>query len=155
MQDRQALETRFRERFRSVVRDRLSASEDQVNKLLEIEQRLGARRFELFRRERDVRREMRAAISAQTATDDAAMAQLITQSIQLQKQRIDLLETEQRELAAFLSPRQRVMYMGLQEQLRRQMEEVRDRREEGGSGVRRPRRPGGESPGPATLRRPG
>ncbi len=151
-QDRAALEARFRERFRTVVRERLNATDDQINKLLTVEQRLGARKFELIRRERDVRLNLRREMVKKTGADQALIAQLIDQSIQLQKQRVDLLESEQRELAGFLSPHQRAMHMGLQEQLRRQMEDARERREAGNDGTRRPRRPGDDTP---PTRRPG
>jgi hypothetical protein len=151
-QDRQALEARFRERFRMVVRERLNATEDQVNKLLDVEQRLGSRKYDLIRRERDVRLNLRTEMARNADADDAVIAQLVDQSIQLQKQRVELLEAEQRELAGFLSPRQRAMHMGLQEQLRRQMEDARERREGGAPGQRRPRRPGGDD---APLLRPG
>jgi len=151
-QDRAALEARFRERFRSVVRERLNATDDQINKLLAVEQRLGARKFDLIRRERDVRLNLRKEMAKKAGADESLIAQLIDQSIQLQKQRVELLESEQRELSAFLSPNQRAMHMGLQEQLRRQMEDARERREAGNDGTRRPRRPGGNAP---QAQRPG
>jgi hypothetical protein len=80
-------------------------------------------------------------------------------AIRVQRSRLDLLETEQRELSAFLTPTQRAKYMGMQEQLRRRADEMR-RRAEGdtvgdafgnespGAGPRRPmqRRPDGGGP---------
>lgn len=154
--DRAALEQRFRERFEQVVKERLALTEAQLQQLIDVNKRLDGKRRELFTEERTVRREMRAALQApDDQANQARVAELMDRAIRVQRSRLDLLETEQRELAAFLTPTQRAKYMGMQEQLRRRAEEMR-RRAEGdtvgdafgdgpaGMGTRRPmpRRPG-------------
>jgi periplasmic protein CpxP/Spy len=66
-----------------------------------------------------------------------------------ERRRLDLMEREQRELARFLSPVQRAKYIGLQDELRRTMQDVQHRRMERDSlagpgdrpAFRRPNRP--------------
>lgn len=78
------------------------------------------------------------------------MPQLLDDMLRLQRQRFVLHEDEQRELALFLTPVQRAKYFGLQEQMRRRMEEMRTQRETG-KPVGQPRRmrrpPPGALPG--------
>ncbi|MGQ0650035.1 MAG: hypothetical protein ACT4P7_21000 [Gemmatimonadaceae bacterium] len=126
--DRGALERRFRERLGAVMRERLGLNEDQLRRLGEVNERFESRRRELFQSEREIRIGMRRALGNDSSATNEEVARLMDRAIQLQRQRIDLLEAEQRELAQFLTPIQRARYFGVQEQLRRQMEEMRDRR---------------------------
>jgi hypothetical protein len=145
---RGALEQRFQERLATVMRERLGLNEDQVRRLGDVNRRFESQRRELFQSEREIRIGMRKALSDSAANNDE-VAGLMDRAIRLQRQRVDLLEAEQRELALFLTPVQRAKYFGLQEQIRRQMEEMRDRRFQGrgpdtGRGERqRPTRPPG------------
>jgi hypothetical protein len=52
---------------------------------------------------------------------------LIERMLKVQRARVELLETEQQELASFLSPMQRAKYLGLEEQMRLRMQEVQGR----------------------------
>jgi Spy/CpxP family protein refolding chaperone len=61
------------------------------------------------------------------AANQQKVAGLLDQLMRLQRQRLDLVEGEQRELAKFLTPVQRAKYLGLQNQLRQRMQELRDR----------------------------
>jgi hypothetical protein len=125
---RRVLERRFRERFEQVLKQRLALSDSQLARVIEVNARLDARRRELFTEERSVRKDMRDAIKG---GDDAAsqqnVAQLLERAMRVQRSRLDLVETEQRELATFLTPLQRAKYLGLQEQLRRRVDDMRRR----------------------------
>lgn len=144
--DRAALEQRFRERFTQVVRERLGLTAAQMAQLHEVNGRFDARRRALFMQERSLRHEMREALERgdAPATQDR-VAELMEQSIRVQRQRLDLLEEEQRALTPFMTPVQRAKYFGLQEQIRRRAEDMR-RGAEQDSGAR-PRRPGMRRPG--------
>lgn len=158
--DRAMLEQRFRERFEQVVKERLALTDAQLAQLVEVNKRLDGRRRELFSEERKVRREMRDALqAADDQGNEARVADLMERAIRVQRSRLDLLESEQQELSAFLTPTQRAKYMGIQEQLRRRADEMRRRAEgdtlgdsfgppQGAAGPRRPmpRRPGGGAP---------
>jgi uncharacterized protein YlxW (UPF0749 family) len=62
---------------------------------------------------------------ADSAPPQPLIAQQLDTLLQLERQRIDLLESEQKELATFLTPLQRAKYQALQEQLRRRLEALR------------------------------
>lgn len=150
LQGRAALEQRFRERFAEVVKNRLGLSDAQMQQLTDVNRRYETRRRDLFQQERSARRDMRDALSAGTedqATQDR-VARLLEQALRLQRQRLDLLEEEDRALVSFLTPVQRAKYFGMQEQMRRRIEDMRRGAEGGDSagpvpprGMRR--RPGG------------
>jgi hypothetical protein len=53
---------------------------------------------------------------------------LLDEMPRLERRRVELMEREQRELAKFLSPVQRARYFGLQDELRRGMQELQQRR---------------------------
>jgi Skp family chaperone for outer membrane proteins len=53
---------------------------------------------------------------------------LLNKMVEIQQRRARLLESEQRDLAAIMSPFQRAKYMALQEQVRRRLEQMRQRR---------------------------
>lgn len=147
--DRQALEKRFRDRLAAVIRERLSLNDDQMARLTQLNGSFEEQRRALFVEEIEVRRGMRQAMQSESPSD-SVVAPLLNRAVRLQRRRVELLEAEHRELEQFLSPVQHAKYFGMQEQLRRQMEEMRARREgEGdvpagpGRGMRRPRRPPG------------
>jgi hypothetical protein len=55
------------------------------------------------------------------------VASLLDRAVRVQRQRVELLESEQRELARFLNPTQRAKLLGMQEQIRRNVGEMRGR----------------------------
>ena len=55
----------------------------------------------------------------------------------VQKRRVQQMEQEDKDLATIMSPVQRARFLGLQEQMRRQMEERRQGRGQGGPPPRR------------------
>lgn len=127
-QSRAELEARFRERLRKVMKERVGLNDAQVERLAEINTRFEGRRRTLYMAERDVRVALRRELSSDSAASDSKVADLLDRAIKLQRDRLALFEEEQRELQAFMTPIQRARYWGLQEQLRHQMEEMRERR---------------------------
>jgi hypothetical protein len=155
---RDSLEERVRSRMAQVMRTQLGLNDEQVRRLQATNRRFETQRRELFERERRVRIELRAAIEIGDSTQDARIAPLLDQTIQLQRQRLDLQEAEQKELATFLSPLQRAKLYGFEEQMRRRIQEMRENRgrDDGNATPRRPMgggRPGTGAP-PAGTRRP-
>lgn len=123
---RDTLQARLQARMAQVMRTQLGLNDEQVRRLQTTNRRFETQRRDLFERERRVRIELRAAIALSDSTQNARIGPLLDQTIQLQRQRLDLLEAEQRELATFLSPLQRARLFGLEEQMRRRVEEMRD-----------------------------
>jgi protein CpxP len=119
---RQAAERRFQEGLARIVQARLRLSDDQMRQLVEINRRSARQRQELFGRERDARVGIRSEISKGESADQNRVAALVDELFSIQRQRLDLLQAEQRELARFLSPVQRAQYLELQEQVRRRVQ---------------------------------
>ena len=125
--ERKQLERRLHQRVLDVVRDRLSLTEEQVDKLSATTDRYAEQRRTLAQRERSLRFELRAQLRRGDSADQQRVAQLLDQTMQAQQDRLDLYRKEQSDLSAFLTPVQRAKYMGLQEQMRSRVEELRRR----------------------------
>lgn len=130
-EQRERLEARVRERMGQMIRTQLNLSDDQMRRLQASNQRFERQRRLLVEQERDVRMGLRDEMISGDTTRGPQVAALLDRMLQVQRQRLDLLEAEQKELAGFLTPLQRARYFGLEEQLRRRVEEMRQ-----GGGVR-------------------
>jgi len=136
---RAGLERRFRERLAEVVRRRLNLNESQMRQLGEVNNRYERERMVLLRDERQMRQALRAEVLAGDSADQTKVAGLLDRALRIQRQRLDLTEREQRDLASFMTPVQRAKYVGIQDDLRRRLEEIRQQRRAGASnGARRP-----------------
>lgn len=134
---RAQLEARFRRQLAQVVRVRVGLTDAQMARLAPVNERYSVQRRELQTDERATRIALQRALRAGTS-DSTQVAALLQRLIDQQKRRVSLLEAEQRDLAAIMTPIQRARYMALQEQLRRQVEQ---RRGGGGQGQGRRRPP--------------
>jgi Spy/CpxP family protein refolding chaperone len=123
---RAELERQFRERTAQVVRRRLQLNDDQMTRLESVNSRLDGQRSALVARERQTRQDLRAELTAGNGANQQKVASLLDQLMSLQRQRLDLVASEQRELSTFLTPVQRAQYFGLQNQMRKRMQELGD-----------------------------
>ncbi|MBA3405232.1 MAG: hypothetical protein H0U13_11215 [Gemmatimonadaceae bacterium] len=143
---RQELEDRFRQRSGEVVRRRLQLTDDQAARLQATNRQFEQQRMGLLTRERELRRELRQQLMAGATANETRVGELLDQTMRLQRQRLDVAESEQRELAKFLRPVQRAKYFGLQNELRRRMQELQGPGAQRGPNRRRqgaPNRPPG------------
>lgn len=124
---RDSLETLVRARMAMVLQRQLGLSDDQSRRLSALSQRLEPRRRALVAEERAVRTALRAQIAAGDSARDAELTSLLNRMIEVQRARVLLLETEQQELTAFLTPLQRAKYLGIEEQMRLRVEQVQGR----------------------------
>jgi hypothetical protein len=115
----------LRQRWQQVVRDRLGLNDVQMRQLQETTRHFNAQRQTLNQEEKQVRGEMRDQVIGVVPADDKHLAAMIDTILDLQRQRLELTRNEQRELSLFLTPLQRVKYLALQEQLRQQVEKLR------------------------------
>jgi Spy/CpxP family protein refolding chaperone len=143
--ERRELERRLHQRVLTVVRDRLNLTQEQVDKLSATSERYAEQRRALAQRERSLRFELRGQLRRGDSADQKRVAQLLDQTMQAQQERLDLYRKEQSDLSAFLTPVQRAKYMGLQEQMRSRVEELRRRRDDRNRGPRRGGAPGTQS----------
>jgi hypothetical protein len=133
-------EQRFRRGLGRIVKARLGLTDAQMAKLQETNRKYEPQRVRLLEREREVRVGLRAELVTDSSNQPRVGA-LIDQWLKVQRERLDLVEAEQRDLAQFLSPVQRAKYVVLQEELRRRAEKMRRARQEQRQGARRENRP--------------
>ncbi|MGH7652520.1 MAG: hypothetical protein ACREMS_11845 [Gemmatimonadaceae bacterium] len=122
--NRAALEKQFRERSAKVAQQRLGLTDAQLAQLEQTNARYAPQLNQLVAQERDTRRQLRTEMMAGNQANQQHVSQLIDNSIRLQKERINLVEAEQKDLARFLSPTQRAGYAALQNQIRRRAQEL-------------------------------
>ncbi len=124
-QRRAVLEKEFRARGEQLVRERLNLSPDQLSRLRDVNSRLDGQRHALVEQERTTRVALRQELARGSAADQSRVAELMAQSSDLQQQRFQLQQEEQKELSTFLTPVQLAQYFGLQAQLRQKMQQMR------------------------------
>jgi aromatic ring-cleaving dioxygenase len=124
---REQLEERLRVRLATLLKTQLELTDEQMRQLSEVNQRFDARRRNLVRREMENRRLLRQEILRKAEADQGKVDQYLAEQLRVERERIDLTEAEQRELGRFLTAVQRARYLGVQEQIRREMEQLRGR----------------------------
>lgn len=132
---REKLQTQMRERVATMVRTRLGLNDEQMRQLQQTNQKFEESRRLLMEQERELRMAMRDEMIAGDRANQEKVGQLLDRLLKVQRQRLELVESEQRDLAKFLTPVQRAKYLGLQDQMRRRMQEVRSRGQGGGRGA--------------------
>jgi hypothetical protein len=125
---RARLESAIRRGFAQAARKRVGLSDAQINRLAPMMQRYEQQRRQLLRDERDARMSLRAQMRNEQTADATKVDQLLQRLVDVQKRRVQLVEAEQRDLATVMTPLQRAKFMALQEQIRRRLEEMRQRR---------------------------
>ena len=135
------LQREFRERLAEVVRRRLNLNDTQMRQLGNVNDRFERERVMLLRNERRARQALRAEVLAGDSADQQKIAGSLDELLRIQRQRVDLIEREQRELSTFMTPRQRAMYFGIQDELRQRVEELRQQRQRRGMPLRGRRPP--------------
>lgn len=125
--NREQLEQRFRMRLANLLKTQLGLTDEGMRQLSEVNQRFDRQRRDMNRREMITRRALRAEVLKLDSADAGRIEQLLTDQFKIERERIDLTEAEQRELSKFLTPVQRARYLGVQEQIRREMDQLRGR----------------------------
>jgi hypothetical protein len=129
--NREQMEQRFRLQLATLLKTQLGLTDDGMRQLSEVNQRFDRQRRDVNRREMMTRRALRDEVLKHDSANAARIEQLLTDQFKFERERIDVTEAEQRELAKFLTPVQRARYLGVQEQVRRQMDQMRGRGREG------------------------
>ncbi|HEU4632120.1 MAG TPA: hypothetical protein VFS08_20385 [Gemmatimonadaceae bacterium] len=142
---RALLERRLQQRVEEIERRELRLTPEQAQRLRATKRRFEANRLTVLQRERQLRRALRAELAAGEGANGQRVDGYLTELLQLQRQRLDILEEEQRALSEFLTPVQRARYLALQENLRNRLEQAARGSRQGG-GARRPPAGGGGRP---------
>ncbi len=133
--NRAVLEQQLRARMAQMIKTRLNLTDQQMTQLQTVNQKYAPQISRLAMQERETRQHLRGQIMSGTP-DQGQVAQLLDTILRLQKERVALLESEQHDLAAFLTPVQRAQYMGLQAQIERRAEQLRRQPMTGPGGMR-------------------
>ena len=127
-QGRQRLEMEVRRNFARIVRERVGLNDAQMTRLVPITQKYEQQRRQIQMAEQRARVDLRVAMQNEQAADPKVLEQHMQTILDVHKRRAALMEAEQRELAEFMTPVQRVKFMAVQEQIRRNLEQMRQRR---------------------------
>ena len=122
--NRAALEQRFREQSAKVAQQRLGLTDAQLAQLEQSNARFAPQQNQLLAQERETRRQLRVEMTAGNQANQQHVSALLDDALRLQKQRIALVEQEQKDLARFMTPVQRAGYLSLQAQVRRRAQEL-------------------------------
>jgi len=129
-QQRPVLEQQFRERVAKLAKARIGLSDAQMAQLHQSTARFAPQLNQVMTQERATRRELRQQLTAQQPNQQR-VSELLDASIRLQRQRIAIVEAEQKDLARFMTPVQRARYIALQQQFRRRAQELSGQRNGG------------------------
>jgi hypothetical protein len=137
--DRTALEQQFRERTAKLVQQRLGLNDAQLAKLEQSNARFAPQLRQLATQERDIRFQLRQEMMAGNSANQQHVSDLLDAAIRMQRQRLGIVEAEQKELAGFLTPVQRARYMALQAQFGKRAQELSGQggKQKQGLGLRR------------------
>lgn len=140
-QNRAALQRQVRQALARLTRQRLGLNDAQMAQLAAVDRQFQPRRQALTRDETQTRRALASAMADTAKPDQAKISGYMDHLAQLQRQRIDLQQDEQKALGGFLTPLQRAQYQALQERVRRRLEQFGPMEGAHRSQPRRPRRP--------------
>ena len=122
--NRTALEQQFKERTAKLVQQRLGLNDAQLGKLEQSNARYSPQLRQLAAQERDIRGQLRQEMMAGNSANQQHVSDLIDAALRLQRQRLGIVEAEQKDLAGFLTPVQRARYIALQAQFGKRAQEL-------------------------------
>ncbi len=147
------IEQQLQRRIGQIMKERLELTDEQLTRLEAVTMKLERERRAVRGEEFRIRTALRAQLLSGDSASNEVVGELLDRMPRVERRRIELMETEQRELAQFLTPIQRARFMGLQEEIRRNMEQIRDRRN--GDGAKfSPNRPDASRPMDSRRRKP-
>jgi Spy/CpxP family protein refolding chaperone len=120
---RPALEQALRQRLAMVTKQRLGLTDQQMTQLEQSNSKFAPQLMQLLASERETRRQLRLELTSPTPNQQH-VSTLIDQTLTLQKQRVSIVEAEQKDLARFMTPVQRAKYVALQAEFRRRAQEM-------------------------------
>jgi periplasmic protein CpxP/Spy len=122
--NRPALEQQFRERVAKLTQNRVGLNDAQMGQLEQSNARFAPQLTQVAAQERETRRQLRLEMTSGGQPNQQHVSDLLDASLRLQRQRISIIENEQKDLARFMTPVQRARYIALQQQFRRRAQEL-------------------------------
>ena len=112
----------------AIVQRRLGLNDEQAAKLRQTTGRFAVQRQELLRQEREARRALRLEMERGDSANQPEVARRLDALLQVQKQRVELMAGEQRDLAGFLTPVQRAQFLAMQERAFRAAQQLQQQK---------------------------
>lgn len=122
---RAELEDEVRRGFARAVRERVGLTDQQMLKLGPLTRRYEEQRRQAQMDERDARMKLQALVLVGSDADSVRLKQFMAQLNDVRKRRVQIDEAEQKDLATIMSPLQMAKFLGIQEQVRRRLEQMR------------------------------
>ncbi len=122
------IEQQLQRRIAQIMKERLALTDAQLTQLEAVTMKLERERHAVRSEEWRIRTALRAQLLSGDSASNEVVGELLDRMPRVERRRIELMETEQRELAAFLTPVQRARFMALQDEIRKNMDEIRQRR---------------------------
>jgi protein CpxP len=122
---RAELEQQVRQRIAQVTKQQLGLTNAQMTKLQESNRKYDEKRRIIVDQERDIRMSLRDEMLRPDSARQEQVGALLDRVIKTQRQRVDIQEQEQKELAGFLTPLQRAKYFALEQQVRQRVNQMR------------------------------
>lgn len=132
--NRADLEQQVQQRIAQVTKQQLGLNNAQMAKLQETNRKFDEKRRLVVDQERDVRMSLRDEMLRPDSARQTQVAALLDRVIKTQRQRVDIQEQEQKELAGFLTPLQRAKYFALEQQVRQRVNQMRQQQMQGRGG---------------------
>jgi protein CpxP len=134
---RPALEQQFHERLAKLAQTRIGLTDAQMAQLEQSTGRYAPQLTQLAGQERETRRQLRVELTS-PQPNQQRVSDLLDASLRLQQQRLNLVQSQQKDLARFMTPVQRARYIALQQQFRRRTQELTGERGQRGAKQRPP-----------------
>lgn len=119
------LEHAFKLRTEEALREKVKLDEDQIAQVRKVVAKYGPLKHKLFQQSQMIGMELRRESAKGDSADQKRVSELMKTSTELQKRFVKLVEEEDKELAAFMTPVQIVQYKSIQSQLRLRLLEGR------------------------------
>ena len=139
---REEMRRRIDSAFASRVRQELSLTEEQANRLRETGTTFGGRRRDLESRERALRDALEGQLQPGVAANRDSVARLTDALVEMRGRYAQTFRDEHKEVSKYLDPVQRARLYMMRERLMRRAHEVRGERRGGGDYHGRRRAPG-------------
>ncbi|HYK10514.1 MAG TPA: hypothetical protein VEV39_06930 [Gemmatimonadales bacterium] len=130
------LQKQLRERWHQHIVTQLQLNSDQAGKLQATEDKFDEQRRPIQRRQVEIARQLNQQLQPGVAADNDAVTRLLAEREDNRAKIQDLDRQQDREMAGYLTPVQRVRYQRQREWLKGQIQQARERRQQG-----RPMRP--------------
>lgn len=118
------LDVMVRMQIGRVLRNQVGLTDAQMQRVQELNTRLDAQRRQLNQEEARVRQSLRDEVTVGDTSRNAVVGELLDRLVKITGQRSELFEQEQKELAQFMTPMQRAKYFGVQEAVRRRVQQL-------------------------------